>query len=221
MRERLGNVIWGISLVILGVLWGLDAVNIIDVTLFFRGWWTLFIIIPSTVDMIQKGLKVSNVTSLIVGVMLYFASIDVLTWDIIWKLTLPIIIVYAGFSIIFKGTKNRPNIKTEGYKGEYSAIFSGQKEDFINQEFTGATADAVFGGVELNLKGAIIKEDVEIKISAIFGGVDIIVPANVNVKVNNTGIFGGVDNKVKNDTTEGIKTIYINSFCLFGGVDIK
>lgn len=221
MKEKIGNLVWGIALVLLGVIWGLNSLNVIDVNIFFKGWWTLFIIVPSLIDMIQKGLKVSNITTLIIGAMLFFAAIDILTWDIIVKLAIPAIVVYVGLTIIFKDTKKRPSINTEGYKGEYSAIFSGQKEDFTNQEFKGATLDAIFGGVELDLKNAIINEDVEIKISAIFGGVDIVVPSNINVKVNNVGIFGGVENRVKNLANEGVKTIYINSFCLFGGVEIK
>ena len=56
--------------------------------------------------------------------------------------------------------------------------------------------------------------------SSIFGGIDIIVPKDVNIKVTSTSIFGGVENKVKNNTTNK-KTIYINATCLFGGVDIK
>ena len=46
-------------------------------------------------------------------------------------------------------------------------------------------------------------------------------PQNVNVKVKSTAIFGGVDNKIKNDKQDNIPTIYVNAFCMFGGVDIK
>ena len=66
-----------------------------------------------------------------------------------------------------------------------------------------------------------ITEDGVITASAIFGGVTIIVPNDVNVKVKSTGIFGGTDNRVKNQSEEGRKTIYIDSFALFGGVEIR
>ena len=42
----------------------------------------------------------------------------------------------------------------------------------------------------------------------------------INVKVKSTSIFGGTTNKVK-DEKENAPTIYIKSFCLFGGVEIK
>ena len=52
-----------------------------------------------------------------------------------------------------------------------------------------------------------------------FGGIDILVPENVNVKLNSSCIFGGVSNKAS--VYENAPTIYINGVCLFGGVDIK
>ena len=63
-------------------------------------------------------------------------------------------------------------------------------------------------------------EEAFIKTSSIFGGIEIYVPQNVNVKVKSTPIFGGVSNKVRN-SKDNTKTIYIEAFCMFGGVDIK
>ena len=52
------------------------------------------------------------------------------------------------------------------------------------------------------------------------GGIDIILPKNVNVKSNAVGIFGGVENK--NYTVPGAEaTVYITGAAIFGGVDIK
>ena len=73
----------------------------------------------------------------------------------------------------------------------------------------------------LNLKEATINKDQIINVNAIFGGVDIIVPQNVNIKVKSTPIFGGTSNKVKTVFNENLPTIYINSVTMFGGVDIK
>ena len=55
---------------------------------------------------------------------------------------------------------------------------------------------------------------------SVFGGIDILVPENVKVKIKSSSIFGGVDEKRKSDTTDG-HIIYVNATCIFGGVDIK
>ena len=61
--------------------------------------------------------------------------------------------------------------------------------------------------------------DIVINASSIFGGINILVPEDVNVIVKSTSIFGGVTNKKEN--TNSKKNIYINAMCMFGGVDIK
>ncbi len=81
--------------------------------------------------------------------------------------------------------------------------------------------NAIFGGVELDLREAIIEEDIVINATVAFGGIDISVPGNVNVKVSNIPIFGGVSNKAGRTYNESLPTIYVNSTCMFGGIDIK
>lgn len=79
---------------------------------------------------------------------------------------------------------------------------------------------AVFGGIKCNLSKSNIKKDVVINTLSVFGGITIIVPSDVNVKVVSTSIFGGVEKKERDFDSKN-KTIYINATCLFGGVDIK
>ncbi len=92
----------------------------------------------------------------------------------------------------------------------------------MEKNSTGATLTAVFGGVECDLRKAIINENQVINCSAIFGGIDIYVPSDIKVKIKSSSIFGGVsdDRKDKNEK-EDSKTIYINAKCIFGGAEIK
>jgi predicted membrane protein len=99
------------------------------------------------------------------------------------------------------------------------AIFSGCDIKYDNEIFEGAELTAVFGGVDCDLKNAIIEKDCAIQISAIFGGIDISVSDNVNVKVSSNCIFGGISNKTA--THKDAPTIYISGTCMFGGVEIK
>ena len=91
-----------------------------------------------------------------------------------------------------------------------------------NEVFTGATMNSVFGSVNLDLRSCIINDDVVIECTAVFGGSDIFVPNDVNIKVTSTPIFGGVSNKARGAKfIPGVPTVYINAVCMFGGVDIK
>jgi len=70
------------------------------------------------------------------------------------------------------------------------------------------------------LQKAKITKEAVIKASSIFGGIEIKVPSDANIKVKSRPIFGGVSNKILNKV-ENKKTIYIEAFCLFGGGEIK
>lgn len=225
--NNIKNILWGIVLVIIGVIIGLNTIGITDIDIFFDGWWTLFIIVPCFIGLFTNKDKTGNIIGLLVGVILLLGMQNIIDFNLIWKLLLPSIIVIIGLSLIFKNTFNNKinnEIKKLNNKNtkdnEYCATFSGQRIDFPNEEFKGATLNSVFGSITCDLRGAKIKEDVVINASSVFGGIDIIVPDDVNIKIKSNSIFGGVNNKKKNNTDKKY-TIYVNASCLFGGVDIK
>lgn len=228
--KNFSNVIWGILLVALGVILGLNAFEITNIDIFFDGWWTVFIIVPCLTSLFDNSeSKTGNIIGLIIGILLLLSCQEVIGFDVVWKLLFPIILIMIGLSVIFKNAirgsiKNK--IKEINEKNntkdaqEYIATFSGQKLDFSEEKFNGCSLSAVFGGIEMDLRNAIIKEDVVINASSIFGGIEIQAPKDANVKVNSTSIFGGASSKVKNNDNNKI-TIYVNATCLFGGVEIK
>ena len=219
----MSNVLWGLVFIIVGLIWGLNVLDIIKVNLFFRGWWTFFIIIPSLISLFnsKKKSKVSSVFWLAIGIFLLLASWGIFSYDLLFKLFIPFILVFIGIYLMFFDWFRRDKISRvdEGKLDSIVATFS--KEDVKKDDsFKGAKVDAIFGSVVLDLRDSKISGDVVIKASSIFGGVDIIIPSGVNVEVRSTSIFGGVSRKIKNDSNNK-KVIYIEAFCMFGGVDIK
>lgn len=224
--NKISNILWGLVLIALGVVFGLNALEITDIDIFFDGWWTLIIIVPCFIGLITGESIIGNLIGAIVGLCLLFACQGLLDFAILWKLLVPAILVIIGLSIIFKDTFNnkiRKEInKISKEKGtEYAAVFSGQNLDFSKEEFKGSTLDAVFGGIKCDLRDATIKKDAVITTSNIFGGTTIHVPDDVNIKIVSNSIFGGVSDERKKKTTDAKITIYINATCIFGGVEIK
>lgn len=162
---------------------------------------------------------------MIIGVALLLASRGILDFSVVWKMIIPIIFVAIGLSMIFNETlkakiSNKVKEGTKNGLENITATFATQKVSKDNEEFKGANLDAVFGSVSLDLRNANIEKESVIKASSIFGGVEIFLPQNVNVKVKATPIFGGVTNKTLTNK-ENDKTLYIDALCMFGGVDIK
>ena len=101
------NILWGIVLIIIGLILGLNALDITNINVFFDGWWTLFIIIPCFIGLFnQKESKTGNIIGLIIGIILLLCCMNILDFDIVWKLTIPVILVVLGLSFILKDNLN-------------------------------------------------------------------------------------------------------------------
>ena len=104
--NNIKNILWGIILVIIGVIIGLNTIGITDIDIFFDGWWTLVIIVPCFIGLFTNKDKTGNIIGLLVGVILLLGMQNIIDFNLIWKLLLPSIIVIIGLSLIFKNTFN-------------------------------------------------------------------------------------------------------------------
>ncbi|MBQ7898027.1 MAG: hypothetical protein IJ323_06350 [Clostridia bacterium] len=220
--KNANRVIWGIILIAVGIIFALNALGITDIDLFFEGWWTFIIIIPSIVGLITDSDKTGNFVSLLIGVFLFLCCRDILDFGMMWKLIIPAVIIIIGIKFLlgeaFLREKNVPKSKIT--KNGF-ALFSGNEMKFDGEVFEGVELSAIFGGIDCDLRGAVINSDCVINASSVFGGIDIIVPDFVNVKVSSSSLFGGVSDEKHRHNKEGAPTLYINASAVFGGVEIK
>lgn len=224
--KKVESIIWGLIFIVLGLIVGLNSLGIASINVFFEGWWTLFLIIPSFMGLLKDKDKTGDMILFVVGVLLLLASQGVINFEIIMKLVFPTILVIIGLSCIIKGivgTDFREKVKEikcdDKDTLKCDAVFSGQKLT-VENSILGADVNAIFGGLELDLRKAKLKKDIVITASSVFGGIDILLPDDVNLELNPTCIFGGVDDKSKKNK-DAKATIYLNATCVFGGIDIK
>ena len=222
--KNVKNILIGVLLISIGLIFALNTLGITSIDIFFDGWWTLFIILPSIYGIFTDYDKVGPLIGLVIGVALLLSAQGVVDFSVLLKLAAPAILIIVGARIIFGVAfgkrndadfpKHRPTPRT------YTAVFSGQDIHLEGQVFEGATLTAAFGGIELDLRNAVIDKDVFINASAAFGGIDIFLSDNVNVRVKSSCIFGGVDYKIKRKQVEGAPTVYICAEAAFGGIEI-
>ncbi len=223
-------IFWGAVLIVAGLGWALSELGLIEFNIFFKGWWTLFIIIPCGISLFTSPDKLSAGIGVAVGVLLLLCVRDIIDYDMILKLVVPAIIVLIGIKLIANAFSEKKSEKIEESLRKNAdslenvfCLFTGDEVKCDGKVFRGAELNAIFGGIDYDLRGAIIEPDCAIKATAIFGGIEIIVPENVKVRVKSTGIFGGTSNKARrpDDGAENVITLYVSSLALFGGVDIK
>lgn len=102
------------------------------------------------------------------------------------------------------------------------AIFGGVSRSGKWRVRKNIQALTLFGGMDLDLRDAIFEAPV-VEISGFwcFGGLDIKVPAGIEVQDQTAGIFGGTDVRDLGDPAPGSPTLVIRGVALFGGVSVR
>lgn len=225
--KNLSQILWGIVLVLAGIIWGLNGLGVTDIDIFFDGWWTLFIIVPSAISFFdpKKDGKVASLICMVVGVLLLLACLDLFDFNIVWAVFWPLVVVGIGLSLIFgkKNDEDKEDVKTfeedEEDVEHVTVTFGEQVVNKANEKVKKMALNSIFGSLKIDLREADFSKETLIKASAIFGGIELIVPEDVTIKLKSTSILGGVDNERKNG--EGKKVVHLETFAIFGGVEIK
>jgi len=144
----------------------------------------------------------------------------------------PILLIAFGIFIIFDRRKsNSVNIGKNDFNEtdldyiDDVSIFGGGNISVNSQNFKGGKVSVILGGKNLDLHQANLAEGTNIlETTAIFGGIEIILPRDWKVVVNVTSIFGGVDDKRVinvNQVYESNKVLVIKGAAIFGGCELK
>jgi predicted membrane protein len=227
MRSRVTAVAVGLALIGVGVVFSGNTLGWWDVDVFFTGWWTLFLIVPALVSIVASGPNVANVLLLVLGVTLYLDQARLLGDASAWSIFVPVALLVLGVAVLLKALRG-PRLprdaegRTVRPGEDLTAVFGGAEAVYTNLPFKGVTTTALFGGVDLDLRGAVITEDVVIDATSIFGGTDVIVSPGTKVNLTSVGIFGGSENHAGAAPPDAPgPVVHIRSTAIFGGLEVK
>jgi predicted membrane protein len=104
-------------------------------------------------------------------------------------------------------------------------VFSGTRQKLDTQDFLGGKVTTIFGGAEIDLRSANTKrEEITIKAEAVFGGIELWVPAHWQTIVRGTGVFGGFEDKTfpaAPGASGKAPRLVVTGAAVFGGVVVK
>lgn len=120
--------------------------------------------------------------------------------------------------------------------GTTVGVFNSSVITNAGRNLDGHNATAVFGGVKVDLSAAPLPAgEIRINLCAIFGGIEVIVPDDVGIRVTGVTIFGGaevrkesvgsgifsINNYTTPNYTQATRRIHIDVTTIFGGVSVK
>lgn len=137
--------------------------------------------------------------------------------------------IFVAIGVIMLTVKNRHKKFGDNESSEHEidmlTLFGGGNRKITSDEFLGGKVTSIFGGSEIDLVGAKLKEEqCVIDAFTMFGGVEISVPKEWEVQVDVTSIFGGFNDKrgrVESSLGEDKKILIIKGFAIFGGGEVK
>ena len=145
-----------------------------------------------------------------------YGVINISVWKIFW----PVMLIAIGLTVsVGSGGRKRSKKSADDSGNEKIAIFYGE-ESRVKGDYTGGSVTAIFGGVDLDLRQAKIKDGAVIDVFTFCGGVNINMPDDVIVKNEVHGILGGSEDKTVSKSSAK-KTIYLRGECVLGGLEVK
>ncbi|MBC8570731.1 LiaF transmembrane domain-containing protein [Zongyangia hominis] len=102
----------------------------------------------------------------------------------------------------------------------YTAVFSGHDTICLTDDLMGLSGVAIFGGIDTDLSQVGVHKNVEMRLTAIFGGIDLVAPRGVNIVANGVALLGGFENRASLPYNPNWPTVYIHYVTIFGGIDI-
>ncbi len=220
MKTYAARLITGLVIIIVGILFLLSNIDVLNIGYIVREWWPLIVIIGGVLVYINDTKNYLWSLFIIgIGVLLQIRELDIINvnpWQVFW----PIVVIAVGFSVLFN--RSTATHKADIKDGDsVTAILAGSNKQATSDDYKGTKVTAVLGGVELDLRQVKIKKEASISVFAFMGGVELYVPKDVIVRNQTTAILGGVEDSSRNDTTKNASVLYITGDVILGGIDIK
>lgn len=195
--------------------------------------WQMLLIALGIVSISKKNNNTGGVIMILIGGVFLipeFVDISFDTRQLLWPAILigiGVIILFKGFGGCkhkFRGRFSRNNIDNIN-KVDANHIFGGGEYHITSENFEGGEINAVFGGGKYDFRNAkLAPGQHNLEVNLIFGGLEILLPAEWNVKVNVNSILGGFSDKsagyVKKEEASSGELI-ITGTAIFGGGEIK
>jgi predicted membrane protein len=224
-RSNFNQIFWGLVIIIVGVLFLAQNLGYIQDYSFWK-YLPALLIILGLYQLFVNRLRawVGPLLITLVGTFLLMATLDVITWGTFGSLIWPTILILIGISIILhRGESSRNFETTAGSQMNVFSTFSEQNRKVTSGDFRNAEVTAIFGSSKLDLRDASVSQPpAYIQTTTMFGGVEIFVPSNWDVRINTVAFFGGSSDKRREVTPQKeTPDLIIIGTVFFGGLDIK
>jgi predicted membrane protein len=226
-KNRYGSLMPGAIILAVGIIFLLDSLGFVRARQFLQ-FWPMILVLLGASKLARHDSRLWGAVLLLFGVFLELSNLGVgrFTWAQFW----PTLLIIAGLMAMWSALKARRLIVQNTQADltntlDESTIFGGIEKRLNGREFRGGRLQALFGGIELDLRDAEMAEnEAVIYANAIFGGIEVRVPETWYVTARGQGVFGGFSDSTRYAAPaepEKSRTLIVFGTSLFGGVEIR
>lgn len=228
MKLSRGRLIIASVLIVLGVVFLIDNLDIVDVDVddFIADWWPAILIVLGVSGLARsRAASMGQIVLIAVGVVLLLTTLDIVDSGLLW----PVIIIGIGVWILLGGravrrprTSRAPRVEEKDENSiDVSALFSTSDQRVTSQSLRSGKVSATFGSVVLDLGGAKPARDPVLDVEVFMGSVELRVPDEWMVIVNGAPTFGNIEqSRPRPPETDGAPTLTVNASIAFGSLEI-
>ncbi len=201
MASRTGA-IFGLLLIVAGVVFLLDAADVIPARDVLSNWWPLALVILGLIALLGRSRSVTGGGILIVsGVVLLMSTLNILDVSV-WQLVIPLVLIAVGLTLLLRGVgRGTPSDVSNSLT--VAAILSDQRILSEAPGFRGASLTSILGDARLDLRNAKLDPGgANVDVFCLLGDVHVLVPRGWRVTVSGLPILA--DFKDKTDHEAGL-----------------
>ncbi|HEY7565262.1 MAG TPA: DUF5668 domain-containing protein [Acidimicrobiia bacterium] len=214
-RARL---LFGSVIVAVGTLLLLDYANVLDADAAINTWWPLVLVAAGLLALFGNPRHwLGPVAVVIAGTILLLRTTEVVAADVVG----PLLLVIVGLLVVFGRGFTHRWVRSPDRVSAFN-VFSGSEIASKSDHFEGGSVGAIFGGAEVDLRGAAPAPGAELDMFVAFGGAEVKVPEGWRVQTHALPIFGSVKNITASEPVmAGAPTLDLSATVIFGGIEVK
>ena len=220
-RRLSSQLLLGVLVVLVGLVLLAETTGVADVAVFWTFLPSLFVVLGLYALVVSRLRNIVGPLVIIsVAAAWQAVALEYLTASQVFQFW-PLAIVLFGVSIVLGQYRSRTRTVESSFVHSL-AIFGGSDKR-ASGLFTGGDLTAIFGGASLDLRDVTLEDrPVEVSTTALFGGVEVIVPRDWKVQMDVLPILGGAaDDRPRSENEHDDVDLVVSGFAAFGGVAVE
>lgn len=224
MSSQRNRFVFGMLLILAGLLWLLDNLNVLPYTLdrYIFTWEAIFIFVGLAL-LLKRPPSGIGWIFLVIGA--FFILNDWIDFHFnFWTFFWPTVLILIGLGLLFQSRRHG----NDGTKGliegalDDFTLLGGNRRNVRTDAFKGGKVSALFGGGEYNFaESQLAPGDQVLDVFCMFGGIKLNIPSDWEVDSKVQAVLGGYDdNRAPGGVKQVGKKLVLTGFVMFGGVEI-